>query len=122
MLHARRHLFFKGERLFSTVRIGRLAHGSLKSRPVFRLGDGARRRSTKTARLRCRQRNDQVVERLVLHVRFYSFETLVAVESASSSNPMATSYGCLLTDAIESRRCRRIAHDCPRVWRRLLSL
>ena len=98
MLHARRHLFFKGERLFSTVRIGRLAHGSLKSRPVFRLGDGARRRSTKTARLRWMQRNDQVVERLVLHVRFYSFETLVAVESASSSNPMAPSCGCRLTD------------------------
>ena len=69
--------------LFSWLWIGRTFDSALNSRAFFWVGDGPRRRSAKSAYLRFRLRNGQVVFMERLHARFYGFETLFAIEGAT---------------------------------------
>ena len=78
------------DRLFSLVRIGYSTDSSLDSRSVFRLDNGAWRRSAKAAHLRCVWRNEEVLARNMAHARFYSFEKVVASESATCLEPDGT--------------------------------
>ena len=84
---ARSRLISSKDWLFSWLWIGRSFHSALNSRAFFWLGTGSRRRSAKSAQLRFRQRNDQVVLGDALHARFYGFETCVAIESATCLEP-----------------------------------
>ena len=78
------------DRLFSLVRISYSADSSLDSRSVNRLGNDGRRRSAKSAHLRCVWRNEEVLARNMVHARFYSFEKVVASESATCLEPNGT--------------------------------
>ena len=78
------------DRFFSLVRIGYSTDSSLDSRSVFRLDNGAWRRSAKAAHLRCVWWLDELCAIESLHARFYRFEKVVASESATCLEPDCT--------------------------------
>ena len=75
------------DRLFSWVRIGYSAGNSLDSRFVFRLGNSALRRSAKAAHLRFVWWLDEFCGVETLHMRFYGFEKVAALERATCLEP-----------------------------------
>ena len=56
----------------------------------LQVGNGGRSRGSKSAHLRRRRRDDQVVERETFYARFYGFETLFGTERARRLELRAT--------------------------------